>query len=286
MKTIHFIVNSNLLIAFAATFLALSTSTQVNSAPFFQPYVALIFFLTLFDYTFHRYIGIRNLAFYEVSSKLLWAYTHVRVLKIILFLSMVLGLTSFIFVNTQTKILIVFLAIPTLLYSLAELKQKRPIINFKKITGLKTILIALVWTIVTVIIPALETNNKIGFLSYTLMLAERFTFIFALAIPFDFHDIDADLKSNFRTFANSIGIQKSIQLSFIFFLVSLLIAGFHYFFIRQIVVLFAYALSTALVIFVLFNKKLLNNREKYNNLLDMCLLLHGLFIFLSRYLIY
>jgi len=84
----------------------------------------------------------------------------------------------------------------------------------------KLVLIALVWTLVTYLMPALFAGNAIND-SQVLLLCflERFLFIIGITIPFDIRDRKAD-PLQMRTIAQQYGDFKSINLACFILLLS------------------------------------------------------------------
>jgi len=116
-------------------------------------------------------------------------------LSIFLF-GFVILLTNYLTFHGLLFLLIGFIF--SILYQLPILKYKNKRIRLKQISYLKVPLIALVWTIVTILIPILA--NEINPAQSSLLITNRFFFIFSLAIPFDIRDIEQDKKSNTQTY--------------------------------------------------------------------------------------
>jgi len=107
-------------------------------------------------------------------------------------------------------------------YVIPFLKGKKRLRDFNHI---KIFLIAIVWSWVTVFLPALEieaTNS----LSVWLMILERALFIFAITLPFDIRDLKVDSHSEVQTIPAVIGIEKTKTLGtaslFLAFILSLI----------------------------------------------------------------
>jgi 4-hydroxybenzoate polyprenyltransferase len=110
------------------------------------------------------------------------------------------------------------------------LKGKKRLRDFDHI---KIFLIAIVWSWVTVFLPALEIGAATT-LAVWLMILERALFIFAITLPFDIRDLKVDSHSEVRTIPAVIGIEKtkllgtvSLTLAFSLALINWFSAGYN-----------------------------------------------------------
>jgi 4-hydroxybenzoate polyprenyltransferase len=80
---------------------------------------------------------------------------------------------------------------------------------------LKIFVIALVWTMVTTVLPYLNNNTKLNFydLNFILLTIEHFIFILAITLPFDVRDLKYDLVSKVKTIPSKIGVRNTIILA-------------------------------------------------------------------------
>ena len=284
MKALGFIIHSNILIALAALALTLATQVQLGMKPQAHAYLAVIFLATLFDYNLHRYLTLYNKPEAVKNDKLKWAKEHLNIF-IALIISSFGGLVVVLFyVKTAILYLLVPLALLSFFYSFPfPGKQKR---NFRllKITGMKTFLIALVWTGATVLMPVLFADKPFDHLQIVLLFAERFTFIFAIAIPFDIRDMETDSLASLSTIPIVYGEKNAMIISNIALLLSLSIASFHYQDMKMAFILPAYVFSIATT-FIFINTKSIKNMTFYHHgILDGSILLQGILISLSIYI--
>jgi 4-hydroxybenzoate polyprenyltransferase len=284
LKALGFIIHTNILIAFAATALTLATQVQLGMEPRAHIYLALIFLATLLDYNLHRFLTIYYKHEAVKNEKLKWATEHLYIFIVLIILSFGGLIVVLFLVRSEILYLLIPLALLSFLYSFPlPGKQKR---NFRllKIPGMKTFLIALVWTGATVLIPVFFENQSFANLQITLLLAERFTFIFAIAIPFDIRDLEEDTLSSLKTLPVMLGESNSMKISNIFMLLSLSIATFHYVDAKMLFVLPAYLFSIVSTLIFINYKPLKNAAFYHHGILDGSILLHGLLIFSSFYL--
>ena len=283
MKAPSFIIHSNILIALAALALTLATQVQLGMEPRAHLYLALIFLATLFDYNLHRYLTTYNKHEAIKNEKLKWATEHLNTFVALIILPFGGLVVVIFFVKTEVLYLLLPLALLSFLYSFPfPAKQNR---NFRllNIPGMKTFLIAFVWTSATVLVPVFFENQSFDHLETILLFVERFTFIFAIAIPFDIRDVETDRLSSLKTIPIHFGENNAIKISNIALLISVFIALFHYFGTNMVFILPAYVISIVITLFFINNKALKNATFYHHGMLDGCILLHGIMIFLSFY---
>ncbi len=270
-----------MLIALAAVSLALATQAGLGLSVLFRPYLALLFFATLFDYSLHRFIGLQKLTKDFVPEKFSWAKEHSILLKAIVVISFFATSFYLLFVSFLTQLILLVVAVPTILYSFDILRNKNSIFNFKKVPWIKSFLLAFVWATVTVIVPFSDSLNLILYNQAILLFLERFTFIFALAILFDIRDIKQDSKTEIKTLPIYFGESKSLLVSNILLLSSLSTALFHYMYLELFSMATAYFVSIIWILIITNNKTLRAKKYYYSGFLDGSILIHGLLIYIS-----
>ncbi len=198
MKVIRFIISSNIFISLAAVSLALATEAELGISMTSHAYLWVIFLATLSDYNLHKLIAV-NKPENRMPEKFSLATINLTLLKILLILSTAGLAISLFFVKSETLFILAPLALISFLYSIIfKKKQKIPVL-FREIPGIKTLLLAMVWTCATVLLPVLQTENYPNSANIVLIFVERFTFIFAIAIPFDVRDMKGDRLAGIRT---------------------------------------------------------------------------------------
>jgi len=281
VKVLGFIIHSNILIALSALALTLATQVQLGMEPRAHVYLAVIFLATLFNYNLHRYLTFYRNPNADKNDKLKWVKEHLNTFVALILLSFGGLVVVLFYVKPEILYLLVLLAILSFLYSFSfPGKHKR---NFRllKIPGMKTFLIAFVWTGATVLIPVLSEDKSFGHLQIILLFAERFTFIFAIAIPFDIRDMETDAQASLSTIPIVYGEKNALNISNVALLLSLSIAIFHYLDMKMAFILPAYTLSIVTV-FIFTNTKAIKDMPFYHHgILDGSILLHGLLISLS-----
>lgn len=115
------------------------------------------------------------------------------------------------------------------------------------------------------------------------MAAERFAFIFAIAIPFDIRDMKTDTLTGLRTIPIVFGEKKALIISGIAFVFLLVIAVINHLIQNMIFIIPAGIISFSITLSLINCKRLRGLPLYYHGLLNGCIILYGLLICLSYY---
>jgi 4-hydroxybenzoate polyprenyltransferase len=278
LKALSFIINANILIAVAAVSLAIATQVQLGLSPQFQAYLVVIFLASLFDYNLHRIIAVHLKPEASRFGKEKWASEHLVLLKTTIVITLAGLVISLFFVKAAVLYLLLPLALLSFLYSIPipgkQIRQSRLL----GIPGMKTLLIALVWTSATVLIPVLQLGPFLNYSPVMLIFVERFSFIFAIAIPFDIRDMEVDELAGIKTIPLIFGEKPALVFSNIVMGISLTVAFFHYLAARMIFILPAYFISICLVLYFINSRKMKSLPFYHHGILDGCIILLGILI--------
>lgn len=282
MKVFSFFIHSNLLIAFAAVALAIATQVQLGMNPHANACLAVIFFATLIDYNFHRYKAVNSDAGAEKIEKLTWAVQHLKLVQILIFIAFAGLFVSLLFVSKTVVYTLVPLVVISIVYSFSFPGKPNQSFHLLKIPGLKTLLIAFVWSAVTVLLPVLQADESLMQFNVFILFAARFTFIFAIAIPFDVRDMEADKLKFIKSIPVVFGEKTALKASNISLLLSISLAIFYNLHENTLYLLYTYLISIV-VIFIFINSRTLKKLPfYYHGILDGSILLHGILISLSH----
>lgn len=251
--------------------------------PKVHPYLAVIFLATLFDYNLHRYQNLKSKSQTIDKDKYKWATEHPSIVRTLIISSFAGLVVISFFVRTEILYLLIPLAVLSFLYSFPFPGKQKHSFRVLEITGMKTLLLSLVWTGATVLVPVFFEEQSFDHLQILLLLAERFTFIFAIAIPFDIRDMQADKLSLLKTIPIAFGEGIALKISNISILLSLSIATFHYVDTKMLFVLPAYLFSIVSTFIFINNKALRNVAFYHHGILDGSILLQGMLILASLY---
>lgn len=170
--------------------------------------LGLIFFATLFIYALHRIIGISKVSEFREMERYAIIEKFKNHITFYALVSGIGGAICFWNVSFAIQLSLIVPGIISLGYVVPFLSGKKRLRDFNHI---KIFLIAIVWSWVTVFLPALElgvaTTLPVG-----LMILERAIFIFAITLPFDIRDLKVDSHSKVQTIPAVIGIEKTKKL--------------------------------------------------------------------------
>lgn len=219
-----------------------------------------------------------------MPEKFSLATINLTLLKILLILSTAGLAISLFFVKSETLFILAPLALISFLYSIIfKKKQKIPVL-FREIPGIKTLLLAMVWTCATVLLPVLQTENYPNSANIVLIFVERFTFIFAIAIPFDVRDMKGDRLAGIRTLPIAFGVKRAMVICNSVMALSIITAIVHYLGSSLTFLLSGYIISAVFALYCINNKNLNSRPLYYHGILDGVMLLHGILISLCVFL--
>jgi 4-hydroxybenzoate polyprenyltransferase len=121
----------------------------------------------------------------------------------------ILLIISFFFLSSHTYAVLFPLVILAISYSVPIIRWKNKKIRLTQIPMLKTPAIALVWGVITTIIPLVEQNITIFSAFVILQAISRSLFVFALCIPFEIRDVESDAKKNVNTLPVVFGVNNT-----------------------------------------------------------------------------
>ena len=278
MKILHFFISWHISLAIATVLLTVSAQIQLGLKPQWQPWLFLIFSGTLFEYNRHRIV----ILFFQIRE--LNSGKHKLILKNqkkLFLAALILGI-AFVAaaLSTKTGVLLTFLLLGflTLFYSGLGFGNKKHHYKLREIPYLKIFLITSIWSVSTILLPVIQAGNEIFTTNVILLFAERFLFIFAIAIQFDIRDMQADRRAGLKTIPLLIGQHKAAILSFLTLAASLFFSALHYPNQNDWFILWALCISTAITYLFLKIQFFRNRTRYYYQVLDGTLLLQGILV--------
>ena len=198
MRWLQFILSHSIFIALCAAALSFQTVILLKLQAGIYLY-GFVFFATLCTYNFYWLLSKYGFSYNSPSVN---GFFSKESLQISLMILSGAGM-AFCFFNSTLKLLIVFpAAIGTVLYSVPLLPFG--FLKFTKKAGvLKTMLLALSWTYVTVIIPINQTSILLSSADF-FIISGRFLFMLMLCIIFDNRDVAVDKIRGLRSLATDL----------------------------------------------------------------------------------
>lgn len=160
------------------------------------------FFATITGYNFVKYFGLAKFHHRSLSPWL----KHIQIFSFLCFVPLVY-LTFKLRYETLVQLAIV--GIITFLYAIPFLPRSVFLDgkNLRTISGLKIYVIALVWTLVTVIIPLINNAVAIGH-DAIVMGIQRFIYVLIAMLPFEIRDMQYD-SLKLSTIPQRIGVKQT-----------------------------------------------------------------------------
>lgn len=271
-KLTEFLCFSSIFIGLCAVAMCIETNIllhlQLNGISFY----GFVFGATLIQYNLHYFI---KKTANQDSTRFRWSEGNKDVHRVLLLTGLVLVITSLFNFHLRHFLFLVLLGGISLLYSypLLPFGQKRRIKDFGL---LKIITLSLMWTLVTVWFPIVESSFQI--ISFQLIFLRRFIFIFILCLLFDLRDVQIDSAENINTLPVIIGIHKAYNLSYILLSLFVVLSVIQFFRIADTVQLFAMLISALATYFIIRYSKGNKSDLYYLGAVDGMMLLQAILV--------
>jgi len=205
-RGLKFYINSSLHVAVSVLSLCHITTSYYHATLSVVLQITL-FCATVLGYNFVKYFGLARFHYRSLTSKL----KEIQILSILCLLIM---LGVFFNLKFNIKMALIILGVVTFLYANPFENQ----ITLRQIKGLKVYVIALVWALVTVLIPMFELDLAVERQEY-IKVFELFILVLILMLPFEIRDMNFD-DLKLSTIPQNIGLKKTKQLGYlgVFFL--------------------------------------------------------------------
>jgi len=180
-----------------------------------------------------------------------WCMQNEQLMTTTLGIGITMAVGSVWFLNSAIWLFMVPLSIIAAAYVLPLLRTQNDRTRLREVGLWKIFLIAVVWSGMTVILPAVHLYGLDQFsdLSSWQLAVERGIFILAITLPFDIRDLVNDAKKGVRTIPSVIGWQRTVWLSEVLMVAFLALVGFRLGMDNPLFV--AYAISSLLTMALL-----------------------------------
>jgi len=274
---IKWILYTSLFAALCAVGLCMATEKLLagHTVELFSALHGFVAANTLCIYNLHYYI--KRLP-PGLSDRADWSAAHKWVHPLLIALGCLLSFICLFGLPFQVVAVSVGLGFLSLGYSLPVLpfpRKKR----LKDWGILKLILLSLVWTCVTVLMPMFYYNKS--FRAYEVEFLLRFVFMLPLCIAFDIRDMETDKEQSIYTLPNAIGLKRSVQLMNFCLLLFIALAFWQYFrypVLSRLLSAFAIAVLTKGMLY--FSRRV-NSDIFYLLFIDGMMLVYATFILLA-----
>jgi len=281
-----FLLFSNIFMGLCAVAQGLLTLYLIGSKPIY-PVAGLLFTSTIGIYNFCILVSKPAQPEKSAYKRIRWFFAHYRLMVTITIVSILSLVPLFFLVSGSSRILLIFLGVISFAYGLPLFAMGDKKFGLRNIPGLKLFLITLVWTMSCVLLPILEAQSDqqifISMRDTTILIAKRFLFIAAIAIPFDIRDLFEDKQLGLKTIAVAWGEKKAYLFcqALLFGYVVLLFLFRHQGFDIDFIAL---TLSIVLAGWLIFRSEWERNEYFYFFYLDGVLILQYLFVIAFNHL--
>jgi 4-hydroxybenzoate polyprenyltransferase len=216
-KLFDLFVFSSLFIAFCAVMMVYQTCFLFD-VPLSFSLAGFVFSGSVTSYNFHWYLTPPTME--QPSRKLKWNISN-KTLHLVFFLIGLAGSAIFSFLLINHWFWLGVTAFLTFLYSAPKIPI--PIFSYlKKVAIGKTIFLAFAWTHITALLP-LVIEAKMLTAVHIWFVVNRFFFIYAICILFDYRDVEEDKKAGIKsliTYLSERGIDRLFWLTISVFFIT------------------------------------------------------------------
>lgn len=198
----RFYLQSSIHVGLAVISLVLVSTHFLNITP--EPgFILFVFFTTIATYNFIKY-GVEAYKYLIVSNR------YHRIIQGFSLLNLFLAL---FFLSSLSKASIVLLFVVGLLIIVYAIPVYPRLKNLRNYGIPKVLLVALVWTLITLALPLVQYGIEWGWDRY-IDLAQRYLLVLVLMVPFEIRDLNVDLPE-LKTIPQRIGEVATKRLGYL-----------------------------------------------------------------------
>lgn len=206
------IILSNVFVALCAASLVWASWGELGlSLRVLDPMVGLLFFATLLVYNLDRVLGTSPED--TSSARHTWLQAHRHKVFALTGLAGLGTLVCGLLLPAHIFWALVPLGALSLTYSIPFIRWRGRWLRLKDLPGLKIFLIALVWGVATVTLPAWHRGLEPEQPRVMWLMLERALFIFIITLPFDVRDLARDRGAGLRTLPGLLGVARTRALA-------------------------------------------------------------------------
>lgn len=205
------LIYSNVYVSLCAASLVWATRAQLGAEiGWVDPMVGLVFFATLLVYNLDRILpaSAEDRAG-PASARHGFIQARKNLLAALAIAGAVGALVCGVMLPFGVFVALVPLGVIAIGYSIPWIPTRQGWRRLKDIPGLKIFLIALVWAVVTVTLPAWLVGVEPWSASASWVMLERAAFIFAITLPFDIRDLARDRAASIQTIPVLLGARAT-----------------------------------------------------------------------------
>jgi len=212
----RFYINSSINVSLAVVSLVCLTYLNLDNAVNYE-ILCFVFFSTITGYNFVKYAGIAQLHHRSLTHRL----KIIQVFSIVSFIAMLYFLAhlprSVWGVLVLSVLFTLFYAVPLNVIKSRSNKRR----TLRDIAGIKILIIGVVWSLTTVILPAIATGDFIVW-DLAILSLQRLLWVVVLTIPFEIRDLPYD-RISLGTIPQRMGVRRAKLLGYLLLLVQVLL---------------------------------------------------------------
>lgn len=245
-RSLDFLLFSNIFIGACAVALTFTNQLTVEDSFHLNAACWFVFFSTILVYSSLKFRTADEPV--ELTAHRAWATKHPQASRNVFLISLIGALAFFFQLNSNMQWMVLALALFTAFYGFIEIPFTRPKIKLRHLGLVKTLFVAIVWSVTTVILPLCESYTEPAMMVF--LLLRRFLFILALTMVFEIKDIKGDRQNQLHTLPSAIGVTntKLLAQGILMGLIALNIAQYFFF---DIPLLNMLAVNTSLLLSIL-----------------------------------
>lgn len=247
-----FYINSSIHVALAVYAMSWITLLEFG-LPYDENILYFIFYASITGYNFVKFFGLAKFHHRGLANWL-------KIIQVFSFFCFLLMCFYVYRLRLDTLWVVLGTAIVTFFYAIPFLPRKMLLDskhNLRSVNGLKAYVIALVWSVVTVVLPLINNQIEIDF-DVIVTGLQRLVYVLVLILPFDIIDMNYD-SLKLSTIPQKIGVKKTKILG-VFLLIVFLLMEFLKDEIVEVNVIVLLLISFITMLFVLFSTK---DRSRY-----------------------
>ena len=231
---LEWILYSNLFIALCAAALVWETEILLGISAGIDAISTMVFFATLFLYGGHRMLALRRIPDANRNHQLKWSKKYQFGIFILTLLGGGMVASGVFHLTFASFLLVVPMGSISVLYELPILRYKNGYRRLRDIGFLKIAWITIVWSAITVLLPAFQYGEQVKGLEVITVFLMRLALIFSLGLSFDLRDWEYDSAAGLKTIPLMLGRSKTIRaiiwsLAFYFLIAVLQFTTFQHF---------------------------------------------------------
>ncbi len=222
---LDFMLHGNFFIALCAVAMVLQTNYLREFQVAGSALLIFIYAATFFLYNIHKYISIYLRPDLLDNQRFKQFKRFDIPLSILTYMAAMLSFDTYMTLGMDVKRVVLYYALGASFYVIPYIKGKR----IRDVYFIKNIWIGGIWACMVVALPAIALGRD-WWATDTVLMLEKFFFVFALTIAFDIRDIEIDRGKNIKTIPLSMGIEKAKRVAYIALICSFLMAFILFYF--------------------------------------------------------